>query len=135
MRKTERAEEILKNFYKKKRTQNKLEYEIQILQDSNDEMKDIIENDFKSEVISKKIEKNNQLIVDKQLKLSDIRSEIAAVEFIISSLTEDEQDIIEMRFKHRRDYQSIVDDLNLSKSTISRRINNVVRILEEELNM
>ena len=134
MKKTEK-ETKLKEFYKKKRTQNKLEYEIDILANSNNEMKAIIENDFKSDVISERIERNNNIITDKHLKVNDIKAELAAMEFIISSLPEDEKTIIEMRYKNNKDYQSIVEELNISKSTISRRISNVFNILEEELDM
>lgn len=134
MRKTEK-EELLKEFYKKRRTLDKLEYEIDVLTKNNEEMKKIMETDFKSNAISKRIEKNNNMILNKSLQASDIRTETAAAEFIISSLPEEERTIIEMRYKHGRDYQFIVKELSMSKSTISRRISNVANILEEELSL
>lgn len=134
MRKTEK-EELLKDFYKKRRTLDKLEYEIDVLTKNNEEMKKIMETDFKSNAIGKRIEKNNNMILNKSLQASDIRTETAAAEFIISSLPEEERNIIEMRYKYGRDYQFIVKELSMSKSTISRRISNVANILEEELNL
>lgn len=133
MKKTEKTEEILKEFYKKKRTQNKLEYEIEILRKSNQEMKEVLEREFKSDLIIARINKNENIMVEKQLKVNELRSQIAATEFIIDSLSDEERAIIEMRYKYKRDYQTIVDDLNLSKSTIARRISNIVDILEDEL--
>ena len=135
MKKIEKTEEILKEFYKKKRTQNKLEYEIEILRNSNQEMKEVLEREFKSDLIIARINKNENIIVEKQLKVNELRSQIAATEFIIDSLSDEERAIIEMRYKYKRDYQRIVDDLNLSKSTIARRINCIVSLLEDELEM
>ena len=85
------------------------------------------------EYILKKIEDNNQKILNKQLLINDIDESTANLEFIIQDLDETDREIIELRFKKNKQYQAMVNSLNMSKSTISRKVYKIINKINEDL--
>ncbi|WP_027633441.1 sigma factor-like helix-turn-helix DNA-binding protein [Clostridium hydrogeniformans] len=127
------VEQIIKDYYDKKKIQDKLKYEIDILKKNNSNLEEYIRvMNSRKDFIVARIEENNEKILDKQLKVNDISEENSNIEFILNFFLDDtEKQIIELRYKKNKQYQAMVDIVNMSKSTISRRVNKIIEKLED----
>ena len=131
------SEEILLEFYKKKRKQKKLEYEVTNLDEISSSMSRYLKSGQDvSKVIKQRLEKTDKKILDKQMEINDIKCETAEIEFIINeALDKEERAIIDLKYNKNKDYKTMVDKLNISKSTISRRLVNILNTINEELDI
>ena len=132
-----KSEEILLEFYKKKRKQKKLEYEVTNLEEISSSMSRYLKSGQDvSKVIKQRLEKTDKKILDKQMEINDIKCETAEIEFIINeALDKEERAIIDLKYNKNKDYKTMVDKLNISKSTISRRLVNILNTINEELDI
>lgn len=127
-----KAEIILKNYYKKHKRRKQLECEIEKLEKSNEHLKKYVNGCLVSENINNRIYINNNLITGKYVEIDNIIKEISDIEHIIEDLTEEERNISKLRFDNRKEYQAIACDLNMSKSTVCRRIKHIIEKIEVE---
>jgi len=132
-----KSEEILLEFYKKKRKQKKLEYEVTNLEEISSSMSRYLQSGQDiSKVIKQRLEKTDKKILDKQMEINDIKYETAEIEFIINeALDKEERAIIDLKYNKNKDYKTMVDKLNISKSTISRRLVSILNTINEELDI
>lgn len=132
-----KSEEILLEFYKKKRKQKKLEYEVTNLEEISSSMSRYLQSGQDvSKVIKQRLEKTDKKILDKQMEINDIKCETAEIEFIINeALDKEERAIIDLKYNKNKDYKTMVDKLNISKSTISRRLVSILNTINEELDI
>lgn len=125
-----KAEIILKNYYKKEKRRKQLECEIEKLEKSNEHLNKYIDSSSEIESIKERIYINNNLITDKYIEIDNIIKEISQVEHIIEDLTDEERDISKLRFENKKEYQGIACVLNMSKSTVFRRVKNILEKIE-----
>ena len=125
-----RAEIILKNYYKKDKRRKQLECEIEKLEKSNEHLKKYVNSCLVSENIKERICINNNLITEKYVEIDNIIKEISYVEHIIQDLTEEERSISKLRFENKKEYQAIACILNMSKSTVCRRVKSIIEKID-----
>ncbi|CAM2078780.1 MAG: sigma factor-like helix-turn-helix DNA-binding protein [uncultured Clostridium sp.] len=125
-----RAEIILKNYYKKFKRRNQLECEIEKLEKSNEHLEKYLESCSIKENLKRRIDLNNKLITEKYVEIDNIIKEISEIEHIIEDLTEEERNISKLRFEERKEYQAIACILNMSKSTVCRRIKHIIEKID-----
>ena len=125
-----RAEIILKNYYKKDKRRKQLECEIEKLEKSNEHLNKYVNSCLVIANIKERISINNNLITEKYVEIDNIIKEISYVEHIIQDFTEEERRISKLRFENKKEYQAIVCVLNMSKSTVCRRVNNILEKIE-----
>jgi RNA polymerase sigma factor (sigma-70 family) len=128
------AEILIKNYYEKKKIQEKLKFEIEILKNNNLMLQEhLVSMKSKNDFISRKIEDNNEKILTKQIMINDIAETNANIEFIIKDLDETDREIIELRFKKNKQYQAMGDSLNMSTSTVSRKVCKIINKIDEDI--
>lgn len=125
-----RAEIILKNYYKKDKRRKQLECEIEKLEKSNEHLNKYVNSCLVSANIKERISINNNLITEKYVEIDNIIKEISYVEHIIQDFTEEERRISKLRFENKKEYQAIACVLNMSKSTVCRRVKNILEKIE-----
>lgn len=127
---TMKAEGVIKNYYKKDKRRNQLECEIEKLEKSNEHLERYSESWSLNDNIEKRININNRLITEKYVEIDNIIKEVSDTEHIISALTEEERNISKLRFESRKEYQAIACEMNMSKSTVCRRIKNIIEKID-----
>ncbi|MGY5241166.1 helix-turn-helix domain-containing protein [Clostridium tertium] len=125
----------LQDYYIKKMRLEKTKYEIAILEDS---IKRIEERAKKENVESNK--SLEELIKDKKIKVltktiesEEIMSEIAGLEYCISELDEKDRLLLEYKFNKKYFDKDIQQEMNMSRSTIYRKIMRITDRIEQAL--
>lgn len=129
------TDDFIKQYFDSIKEKELLEYEVNVLLDNNKKL-----SSCKSELnisndrdILKKINENNEKIIRKQLKINEIREKNAALEYLIEILDDESRKILELRYKNGKGYEAMGFDLNMSKSTISRKNAKLVRKISEKI--
>lgn len=121
-----KKQDILKDYYNKKNMEEKLRYELNILEENNEKLKCYLNLNLENDELKSRIEKNNRKIIDKQIKINDIIQGIIDIEYIIESLENDEKKLIEMKYRKNNKYDAIELELNISRATITRKIGKIL---------
>lgn len=131
------GQSILENYYKKIKRRSQLECEIEKLERSNNHLKNYINVYDPLMNMEDRIRFNNKLIADKYIEIDNIIKEISNIEHIISNLTDEEREISQLRFDKQKEYISISREMNMSQSTVCRRVKDIlfkIDRLENRLN-
>lgn len=126
-----KKQDILKDYYNKKNMEEKLRYELNILEENNEKLKCYLNLNLENDELKSRIEKNNRKIIDKQIKINDIIQGIIDIEYIIESLENDEKKLIEMKYRKNNKYDAIELELNISRATITRKIGKILERINE----
>lgn len=131
MRIKDNIENEIVEYYKNKKKKEQLEYEIGLLEKSNEDLikYSCIEN---KEYIDKRIERNKSKLIRKNIEKDEMINKILSMDSIIAQLSQEEKELCELRYKKKMEYQSIAYDLNVSRSTICRRVQALVCCLKKE---
>ena len=131
------SQNVLENYYKKIKRRDQLECEIEKLERSNNHLKNYVNIYDPLMNMEDRIRFNNKLIADKYIEIDNIIKEISNIEHIISNLTDEEKEISKLRFDKKKEYISISREMNMSQSTVCRRIKDIlfkIDGLEQKLN-
>ena len=131
------SQNVLENYYKKIKRRDQLECEIEKLERSNNHLKNYVNIYDPLMNMEDRIRFNNKLIADKYIEIDNIIKEISNIEHIISNLTDEEKEISQLRFDKKKEYISISREMNMSQSTVCRRIKDIlfkIDGLEQKLN-
>lgn len=120
------GQSILENYYKKIKRRSQLECEIEKLERSNNHLKNYINVYDPLMNMEDRIRFNNKLIADKYIEIDNIIKEISNIEHIISNLTDEEREISQLRFDKQKEYISISREMNMSQSTVCRRVKDIL---------
>lgn len=129
----QKSESIIKNYYKVKKLENKLKFELGLLEEHNEKLKEYQDWDENNKELRKRIENNNKKIIDKQIKINDIINEIIEIQYIIESLDDEEKKIVELKYKKKETYEFMEREIGMSKATITRRLKKIFNKLNEEI--
>ena len=113
-------------YYKDKKKRKRLEYEIEILEKSNNELEEYINRFENKNHIEVRLEENRKKLLEKKLKLNEFIYESIGLEAFILALNKDDKELCELRYDKELGYQEIGRILHISSSTISRRLNNIL---------
>ena len=118
-------------YYRNKKKKEQLEYEIGLLEKSNEDLIKYsgIEN---KEYINRRIERNKNKLIKKNIEKDDLINRILNMDSIIAQLNQEEKELCELRYKKRMEYQAIAYNLNVSRSTICRKVQALVENLKGE---
>ena len=109
MRIRDKVESEVIEYYRNKKKKEQLEYEIGLLEKSNED-----------------------LIKYSGIEKDELINRILNMDSVIAQLNQEEKELCELRYKKRMEYQSIAYSLNVSRSTICRRIQALVKNLKAE---
>lgn len=131
MRIKDKVENEVIEYYRNKKKKEQLEYEIGLLEKSNEDLIKYsgIEN---KEYINRRIERNKSKLVKKNIEKDELINRILNMDSIIAQLNQEEKELCELRYKKRMEYQAIAYSLNVSRSTICRKVQALVENLKEE---
>lgn len=131
MRIRDKVESEVIEYYRNKKKKEQLEYEIGLLEKSNEDLIKYsgIEN---KEYINRRIERNKSKLVKKNIEKDELINRILNMDSIIAQLNQEEKELCELRYKKRMEYQAIAYSLNVSRSTICRKVQALVENLKEE---
>ena len=131
MRIRDKIEREVIEYYRNKKKKEQLEYEIGLLEKSNEDLIKYsgIEN---KEYINRRIERNKSKLVKKNIEKDELINRILNMDSIIAQLNQEEKELCELRYKKRMEYQAIAYSLNVSRSTICRKVQALVENLKEE---
>ena len=131
MRIRDKIEREVIEYYRNKKKKEQLEYEIGLLEKSNEDLIKYsgIEN---KEYINRRIERNKNKLIKKNIEKDDLINRILNMDSIIAQLNQEEKELCELRYKKRMEYQAIAYSLNVSRSTICRKVQSLVENLKEE---
>ena len=131
MRIKDNIENEIVEYYRNKKKKEQLEYEIGLLEKSNEDLIKYsgIEN---KEYINRRIERNKSKLIKKNIEKDELINRILNMDSVIAQLNQEEKELCELRYKKRMEYQSIAYSLNVSRSTICRRIQALVKNLKAE---
>ena len=131
MRIRDKVESEVIEYYRNKKKKEQLEYEIGLLEKSNEDLIKYsgIEN---KEYINRRIERNKSKLIKKNIENDELINRILNMDSVIAQLNQEEKELCELRYKKRMEYQSIAYSLNVSRSTICRRIQALVKNLKAE---
>ena len=117
---------ILENYYKNIKRRNQLECEIDKLEKSNEHLKKYLNVYDPVANMEKRIHLNNKLIADKYIEIDNIIRETSNIEYVINNLTDEERKISKLRFDKKKEYISISREMNMSQSTVCRRVREIL---------
>lgn len=131
MRIKDNIENEIVEYYKNKKKKEQLEYEIGLLEKSNEDLIKYsgIEN---KEYINRRIERNKSKLIKKNIEKDELINRILNMDSVIAQLNQEEKELCELRYKKRMEYQAIAYSLNVSRSTICRRVQALVCYLKKE---
>lgn len=131
MRIRDKIEKEVIEYYRNKKKKEQLEYEIGLLEKSNEDLIKYsgIEN---KEYINRRIERNKNKLIKKNIEKDDLINRILNMDSIIAQLNQEEKELCELRYKKRMEYQAIAYSLNVSRSTICRKVQALVENLKGE---
>lgn len=131
MRIRDKIEREVIEYYRNKKKKEQLEYEIGLLEKSNEDLIKYsgIEN---KEYINRRIERNKNKLIKKNIEKDELINRILNMDYIIAQLNQEEKELCELRYKKRMEYQAIAYSLNVSRSTICRKVQALVENLKEE---
>lgn len=131
MRIRDKVESEVIEYYRNKKKKEQLEYEIGLLEKSNEDLIKYsgIEN---KEYINRRIERNKSKLIKKNIEKDELINRILNMDSIIAQLNQEEKELCELRYKKRMEYQAIAYSLNVSRSTICRKVQALVENLKEE---
>lgn len=129
----QKSENIIKNYYKVKKLESKIKFELGLLEEHNEKLKECQNWDENNKELKERIQNNNNKIIDKQIKINDIINEIIEIQYIIESLDDDEKKIVELKYKKKETYEFMEREIGMSKATILRRLNKIFNKLNDEI--
>ena len=131
MRIRDKVENEVIEYYRNKKRKEQLEYEIGLLEKSNEDLIKYICIENK-EYINRRIERNKSKLIKKNIEKDELINRILNMDSIIAQLNQEEKELCELRYKNRMEYQAIAYSLNVSRSTICRKVQALVENLKEE---
>lgn len=131
MRIRDKVENEVIEYYRNKKKKEQLEYEIGLLEKSNEDLIKYICIENK-EYINRRIERNKSKLIKKNIEKDELINRILNMDSVIAQLNQEEKELCELRYKNRMEYQAIAYSLNVSRSTICRKVQALVENLKEE---
>ncbi|MBN9636931.1 MAG: hypothetical protein J0I68_00235 [Achromobacter sp.] len=131
----EQAENFMKEFYALERERNSIQYAIKQLMDFNATLEEYREIGGLDSVkkIENLINKNNETVVTKLERINEMLPKISSVRCFMDELDNESKYLLELRFKKNRGFESIGYELNISKSTVGRRLEILLTALSNDL--
>lgn len=124
-------DKLLRDNFGKLKKKKQLEFEIKLLENSTIQLEKYL--DVKKINIDERIKYNKEILAKKNLELNMLIEETIKMESILVGLEEEDRKICEMRFDKNREYQAIGYSLCISKSTVCRKVKNIVNKINAEL--
>lgn len=127
--------EELCDYYRKKMRLEKTKYEIGILEGSINKIEERMkkENLESNDLIKKIIQEKKGKVLRKEIEAEELVSEIAGIDYCISELEDSEKLLLDYKFNKRYLDKDIQIEMNMSRSTIYRRITKIAEKIEEAL--
>lgn len=123
-------EDMLVEHYKKRKEIEQLKCDIDILEKNMEIIKKYKTN---NKYIQERIQENINGLVCKKLMLDALVWEASDINMILNTLNDEEKKIIELRYKKKKNYQEIIDLLNMSKSQFFRKLNLIIMYIEKKI--
>lgn len=138
---TNDTEQKIKDYYNNLKLSTKTRHELEIINQNlcrlkkiKSECQSINFNRKKLEELQIKIDDNYEKLIDKELKIAQILEMNSELEYIISKiLDEEDRRIIELRIKNNETFDELIDIFHMSKSTICRKFNRIIKNIGEKL--
>lgn len=125
-----KIDDILVEYYKKRNEIGQLKSDIYVLEKNIEIIKTYKTNNMD---LKYRINENINGLVCKKLVLDALIWEVSNINVILSTLDEEEKKIIELRYKRKKNYQDIMEELNISKSQFFRKLNLILMYIEKKL--
>ncbi|WP_338631865.1 sigma factor-like helix-turn-helix DNA-binding protein [Clostridium baratii] len=125
-----KIDDILVEYYKKRNEIGQLKSDIDVLEKNIEIIKTYKTNNM---YLKDRINENINGLVCKKLVLDALIWEVSNINVILSTLDEEEKKIIELRYKRKKNYQDIMEELNISKSQFFRKLNLILLYIEKKL--
>lgn len=125
-----KIDDILVEYYKKRNEIGQLKSDIDVLEKNIEIIKTYKTNNM---YLKERINENINGLVCKKLVLDALIWEVSNINVILSTLDEEEKKIIELRYKRKKNYQDIMEELNISKSQFFRKLNLILLYIEKKL--
>lgn len=125
-----KIDDILVEYYKKRNEIDQLKSDIDVLEKNIEIIKTYKTNNI---YLKERINENINGLVCKKLVLDALIWEVSNINVILSTLDEEEKKIIELRYKRKKNYQDIMEELSISKSQFFRKLNLILLYIEKKL--
>ncbi|WWU66797.1 sigma factor-like helix-turn-helix DNA-binding protein (plasmid) [Clostridium baratii] len=125
-----KIDDILVEYYKKRTEIGQLKSDIDVLEKNIEIIKTYKTNNI---YLKERINENINGLVCKKLVLDALIWEVSNINVILSTLDEEEKKIIELRYKRKKNYQDIMEELSISKSQFFRKLNLILLYIEKKL--
>lgn len=125
-----KIDDILIEHYKQRKEIEQLKCDIELLEKN---MEVIKKYKTENKYLKDRINENINGLVCKKLILDALLWEVSNIKVIINTLNEEEKKIIELRYQRKKNYQDIMDDLNISKSQFFRKLNLILLYIEKKI--
>ena len=125
-----KIDDILVEHYKQRKEIEVLKCDIDILEKNIEVIKNYKTD---NKYLQDRIKENINGLVYKKLMLDALIWEVAEIKVILNTLDDEEKKIIELRYKKKKNYQEIIDLLNMSKSQFFRKLNLILLYIEKKL--
>lgn len=125
-----KIDDILVEHYKKRKELEQLKYDVDILERNMEVIKKYKTN---NKYIQERIQENINVLVCKKLVLDALVWEVSNINVILNTLDDEEKKIIELRYKRKKNYQDIMEELNISKSQFFRKLNLILMYIENKI--
>ena len=117
------------NYYKDRNKIKRLKYEIEVLENSINDLECCISHENRIDIESI-LKKNKRMVIDKKLKLNEMINKNMSLEAYIITMNKDDKKLCELRYAKELGYQEIGSIMHMSNSTVSRRLTSIL----EEVN-
>lgn len=125
-----KIDDILVEHYKQRKEIEVLKYDIDILEKNIEVIKNYKTD---NKYLQDRIKENINGLVYKKLMLDALIWEVTTIKVILNTLDDEEKKIIELRYKKKKNYQEIIDLLNMSKSQFFRKLNLILLYIEKKI--
>lgn len=125
-----KIDDILVEHYKQRKEIEVLKCDIDILEKNIEVIKNYKTD---NKYLQDRIKENINGLVYKKLMLDALIWEVTTIKVILNTLDNEEKKIIELRYKKKKNYQEIIDILNMSKSQFFRKLNLILLYIEKKL--
>lgn len=127
--------EKVQQYYSDLKRLDKYKYEIKVLKDSIDCIEEQLDDGVYNEKVKERLLQKKDVVLQKSLLMNELAEELAGIEFCIGSLDEQDRLLLEYKYGKRAQYNEIELKLNMSRSTVYRRVEKLLDQIEKEIDI
>lgn len=127
--------EKVQQYYNDLKRLDKYKYEIKVLKDSIDCIEEQLDDGVYNEKVKERLLQKKDVVLQKSLVMNELAEELAGIEFCIGSLDEQDRLLLEYKYGKRAQYNEIELKLNMSRSTVYRRVEKLLDQIEKEIDI